>query len=144
MNRRRDMRSRYFAYYIIILTLALSLLSGCARTEEVAKGILGISTKSLEDLRPQAIKETINADLNTCYSNSLEILNKSKMYIYRQDREKGVIAVYLSETDTTPVGIFFTKIDDRQTLIEITSRSLYAKESAATELLSELIISLTQ
>jgi len=130
--------------YILILCLALSTLVGCARTKEVARGFLGISTKNLEDLRSEAIKETIYADLDTCYTNSLEILRKSKSYVYTQDRKKGLIAVYLSETDTTPVGIFFTEIGNRNTLVEISSPSIYAKESVATELLSKLLISLAK
>jgi len=130
--------------YILILCLALLTLVGCAGTKEAAKGFLGISTKNLEDLRPEAIKETIYANLDTCYTNSLEILRKSKSYVYAEDRKNGLIAVYLSETDTSPVGIFFTEIGKRNTLVEISSPSHYAKESVATELLSKLLISLSK
>ncbi len=137
------MISRYCTY-ILVLCLGLSTLVGCARTKEAARGILGISTKNLEDLRPEAIKETVYADLDTCFTNSLGIMRRSKSYVYLEDRMKGLIAVYLSETDTTPVGIFFTEIGNRNTLVEISSPSLYAKESVATELLSELLISLTK
>ena len=137
------MRLKYLAW-IFVLSFVVSSLTGCARTKEAARGILGISTKNLEDLRPEAIKETIYADLDTCYTNSLEILQSSNSYVYTQDRKKGLIAVYLSETDTSPVGIFFTEIDNRNTLVEISSPSLYAKESVATELLSKLLISLAK
>jgi len=133
-----------YCTYILVLCFGLSTLLGCARTKEAARGILGISTKNLEDLRPEAIKETIYADLDTCYTNSLEILQKSNSYVYTQDRKKALIAVYLSETDTTPVGIFFTEIGNRNTLVEISSPSIYAKESVATELLSKLLISLSK
>ena len=41
------------------------------------------------------------------------------------------IAIYLSSTDTTPVGIFFTEESKTSTLIEISSPSTYAKEEVA-------------
>jgi hypothetical protein len=39
-----------------------------------------------------------------------------------------MIAIYVSETDTTPVGLFFKEIDKSNTQVEVSSPSTYAKE----------------
>jgi hypothetical protein len=49
-------------------------------------------------------------------------------YIYAEDAKKKMIAVYISETDTTAVGLFFSPIDANNTEIKISSPSTYAKE----------------
>jgi hypothetical protein len=49
-------------------------------------------------------------------------------YIYVKDIKKHMIAIYVSETDTTPVGLFFKEIDKSNTQVEVSSPSTYAKE----------------
>jgi hypothetical protein len=49
-----------------------------------------------------------------------------------------MIAVYVSESDTTPVGVFFKGVDNSNTEISVSSPSLYAKELIAKILSLEL------
>ncbi len=124
---------------IIGICLSISFI-GCAAIKETAKGIAGVSTDVLEKNRKDATKKTFPYDYNTCYSKAKETLEKSSYskaeekldnsgsYIYCQDRKKNLLAIYVSEEDTTPVGIFFTEIDKTHTQIEVSSASTYAKE----------------
>ncbi|MCU0666464.1 MAG: cohesin domain-containing protein [Candidatus Omnitrophica bacterium] len=115
------------------LVMAVILLSGCAKVKEAAKGFAGISTEQLEQSRGNAIKNTVAYDYDTTLKEVQSALNKAKAYIYAQDPKKQMIAIYLSETDTTPVGIFLTK-NGQSTVIEVVSPSTFAKESIASAL----------
>lgn len=110
-----------------------TVLLGCATIKEMGKGFAGISTKVLEDKRKDALKKSFTLDYNSCYSKVKDILNKKgkESPIYAQDSRKKMIALYLSQTDTTPIGIFFTEETKNKTLIEVSSPSIYAKEFIA-------------
>lgn len=112
---------------IIILMITL-ILTGC----ETTKCVLGISTKELEALRPQAIVKVVDYDLNTAYDKTLKALKEIDSYIYKKTHL--MLAIYKSQTDTTPVGIFFKQIDTNKTRIEISSPSTAAKEYIADKL----------
>jgi len=118
------------------------VLFGCASIKEGVRGILGISTKSLEEARNTAVTQTFKGDYNNCYNKTIEILRDMHAYIYAKNPKKDLIAVYVSAEDTTPVGIFFKKIDENNTQIEVSSPSAYAKEHIATKLFPDLVISL--
>jgi hypothetical protein len=120
-----------YRWRIILLGFSLWLsvsLVGCITVKETAKGILGVSTKALEDNRKDAIKKTFNHDYNTCYSRTKEVLKENKVYIYCEDPKKNLLAIYISQEDTTTVGLFFKAIDQTHTQIEVSSGSTYAKE----------------
>lgn len=130
--------------------LLITVLSGCSIIKEMGKGFAGVSTQVLEDKRKDALKKSFALDYNDCYAKVKDILAKDtsakgtldkgsdKPYIYSEDTRKEMIAVYLSETDTTPVGIFFTKESAINTLIEISSPSIYAKEEIAKRIFTGL------
>ena len=59
----------------------------------------------------------------------MDVLALNRCYVYANDPRKDLIAIYVSEEDTTPVGIFLKSIDANTTLIEISSPSTYAKET---------------
>ena len=113
-------------------------MSGCATITEGAKGIAGISTKSLEDSRKEAIVKTVNDDYQTAYNKAKEVLVNTGSYIYAEDTKKKMIAIYVTKEDTTPVGIFFKEIEANKTQIEVSSPSTYAKELIATRLFKVL------
>jgi len=119
-----------FAFCIVILIFAFCILNfiGCATLWEGAKGFAGVSTKALEDNRKTAITKTFNYDYFTCYTKTLDILKSMRAYIYTQSIKKHMIAIYVSEQDTTPVGLFFKEIDATNTQVEVSSLSTYAKE----------------
>ncbi len=119
------------------------LLSGCATIKEMGKGFAGVSTQVLEDKRKDALKKSFALGYNDCYAKVKDILAKNILvkdglgkednapYIYAEDPKKKMIAIYVSQADTTPVGIFFTEEAGGSTLIEISSPSTYAKEEIA-------------
>ena len=78
-----------------------------------------------------AIKEIFNYDYDSCYVEVKEMLLERDSYIYAEDSEKQMIAIYVSQSDTTPVGIFFKEIDSGYTQVEVSSQSTYAKETIA-------------
>jgi len=119
------------------------VLWGCATIKETGKGLLGISTRSLEKARVDAIIKTFHYDYFTCYTKTLDILKGMDAYIYMQNIKKHMTAIYISEEDTTPVGLFFKEIDATNTQVEISSPSTYAKEFLAKNVFSVLDKSVT-
>ena len=90
---------------------------------------MGVSTKVLDDNRAGAQMQEFPLDQSTCYAKTKEALVKIGAYIYHKDQ--GMIALYVSETDTTPVGIYFTSMGPTQTKLEFSSPSTFAKEFIA-------------
>ncbi|MDP2941340.1 MAG: hypothetical protein Q8N85_03685 [Candidatus Omnitrophota bacterium] len=110
------------------------LAAGCARLKDAGKCFVGISTQALEDGRKKAVRKSFHYDYETCFTKVKAILKSRKTYIYAQDKAKGMIAIYVSELDTTAVGIFFKAVDAQNTEIEVSSSSTYAKETIAQEI----------
>ena len=127
-------------WQILIFAFCILNLFGCASLKEGTRGILGISTKILEDERPDAIKKTYNYDYNTCFKKVADFLKEKGSYIYTQDPGRELLALYVSEEDTTPVGVFFKEIDAQNTQVEISSPSTYAKELIAQRIAAALEI----
>ncbi len=117
----------WISFGICALCFVISAL-GCGTIKEVAKGFMGVSTRSLEKARKDAIIKTFNYDYFTCYNKTLDILRRMQAYIYIQSIKKHMLAIYISEEDTTPVGLFFKEIDATNTQVEVSSLSTYAKE----------------
>jgi hypothetical protein len=124
------MRRRRVWLLVIGYWLLVSLL-GCSIIKEVTRGFVGISTKALEDARGQAITKTFKYNYNTCYDKVKAALTAIGSYIYAEDKNKHMIAIFVSKTDTTAVGIFLKEIDANNTQVEVSSLSTYAKETVA-------------
>ena len=129
-----------FKSWFVILLFAFCIFNfmGCASLKEKYKGFLGISTKVLEDARGKAITKVFNYNYNTCYDKVKAGLTEIGSYIYAEDKNKHMIAIFVSETDTTPVGIFLKQIDANNTQVEVSSQSTYAKETVAKNIFSVL------
>jgi hypothetical protein len=112
-------------------------LGGCSGLKEATRGFAGVSTKVLEDTRPGAIKKDFSGNLGEVHGKIREILKKEGSYVYKDDLTRNFIALYLSEEDTTPVGIFLTEVDNN-TRVEVSSPSTYAKEFIANIIFSSL------
>lgn len=125
-------------YWVIGYWLLVIGLAGCATVTEGAKGFAGVSTKTLEDSRKDAITKTFNHDYFTCYTKTSDILKRIGAYIYAQDVKKHMFAIYVSGQDTTPVGIFFKEMDAAHTQIEVASPSIHAREFIAARLFAAL------
>lgn len=113
------------------MIFAVFLLSGCAGVSESIKGFAGYPTRILEQNRGRAIVKTLDYDYFTAYTKITDILKWGNTHVYIQDIKKHLIALYVSEDDTTAVGIFFTEKSENQTQIEISSPSVYGKEVIA-------------
>lgn len=116
--------------YCVMILLSCSILGllGCESLKEGTRGFLGISTRALEEARKDAIIKSFNYDYTTCYNETLKALKHMRAYVYKKDNPGHMIAIYVSEYDTTPVGLFFKEIDKTDTQIEVSSQSNYAKE----------------
>lgn len=117
-----------FGVKVICVFLFFIFISGCASIKEAAEGIAGVSTKAVEDGRGNALKKSFNYEYAECVKEVRKILSAAHCYIYADVPKKELIAVYISESDTTPVGIFFKKIDAGSTQVEVSSPSTFGKE----------------
>lgn len=133
---RFEVRSSKFEILVVGsgLCLMLGILSGCASLKEVARGVAGISTKVLEEGRKDAITGTVQLGYEACFAKTIESLEKQGAYIYSEDMQKQMIAFYVSDKDTTPVGVFLKEIDAQNTQWEVSSPSTYAKDLFAKNL----------
>lgn len=143
---------------VLSMVLAVGLLAGCSGLNEAVKGFAGVSTKVLEDNRGNALKKEFAYDLITAHVKIREILrdytyattstdeeatvSSNQVYVYSDDLHKDLIACYLSQTDTTPFGIFLTETANNKTLVEVSSPSTYAREFVAKFLFAGLSDSL--
>jgi hypothetical protein len=109
-------------------------ISSCSILKENIKGLFGVSVVALEESRVNAIKKTFSRDYTGLYTEALDGLKSIGVYIYTQDIKKKLIAGYVSDTDTTPVGIFFQEIDKNNTQVEVSSPSTAAKEFISNKL----------
>jgi hypothetical protein len=130
------------AKFILVIAgcFLITGLLGCVTIKEMGKGFMGVSTQVLDEKRPEALKKSFAMSYNDCYIKVKDILNTKdkESVIYAEDFDKKLIAIYLSSTDTTVVGIFFTQDSAISTLIEISSPSTYAKEEIANRIFSGL------
>lgn|GEM_PF-642965 len=127
--------------HLILLALSIVVLAGCASFKETGRGILGISTKEIEAKRQTAVKKVFTCDYKTAYDKTLVALANMGSYVYT--KKDDLIAIYVSEENTTVVGIFFKAIDPLNTQIEVSSPSTYAKELVAKKLFGRIDLLLT-
>ena len=118
--------------------LIVALLCGCASMKEGIRSIASCSTRELENSRENSIKKVFKWDYFTCYAKAREALTGIGAYIYAEDKKKDLIAIYVSENDTTPVGLFFQETDNLHTQIEISSPSSFARDLIAEKIFSNL------
>jgi len=118
-------------YKIISGVLIVLLLGGCAGMKEACRGVAGISTKVLEEHVSEAIAKEFTFDLATCKLKVRQALVAAGAYIYAEDAQKQLVAVYVSESDTTPVGLFFKEKEKSRTQVLFSSPSSYARELIA-------------
>lgn len=108
--------------------LALVLLGGCLSCREATRGFLGISTRELERLKPFGLSRQYGLGDAASRQAVEKALSGMGAYVYSRDGKKRLIAVYVSEQDTTPVGIFFEPAQDDGTRVTVSSPSTFAKE----------------
>ena len=119
---------------IALLSYCIVGFLGCASLKEGIKQFLAISTKEIENVRDEAIVRIVNCDYSSCYKKIEERLAEIGSHIYA--RRQDLIAVYISQTDTTPAGIFFKEIDEHKTELAIASPAKDTKEYLAENIFS--------
>jgi hypothetical protein len=120
-------KSAVFAAMCCVVVMA----AGCAGLTEAGRGIAGVSTKVLEDGRKNAIKRSFAVDHAKCLEIVNGVLADSKVYVYARKDAQKMIAFYMTQADTTPVGVFFTVKGPVSTEVAVSSPSRYAKEFIA-------------
>lgn len=131
---------------IIAISAVCVLLSGCATPGDMWEGFAGVSTKAIEETRPNALVKVFDYDYKTCYAKVRDVLERMpKVSIYAEKvstatEYEGMIAVYLIDPNTTPVGIFLSKVDPTHTKVEVSSESTHAKEWVAKNIFSGKVI----
>ena len=124
---------------LIGLGLIMVFVSGCGvGLKESLRGVAGISTKILEDNLSSATSKEFNLDYDAAFSKAEKIIKEIGGYIYAVDKSKNLIAIYVTESDTTPVGIFFKGLGNTKTRVLISSPSKFAKELIAGKIFSGL------
>ncbi|MDD5655344.1 MAG: hypothetical protein WC478_04670 [Candidatus Omnitrophota bacterium] len=119
-----------------VVLLSFSLF-GCSGFKEHMKGFMGISTREIEAGRQTAVTRTVDYDYGTTYKMTLEALKYLGSYVYAGDMNKHMLAVYRSETDTTPVGVYFTAMSASATRIEVSSPSTFTKNEVARRIFAQ-------
>ena len=116
---------------IFLLFSIFCFLTGCSGLKEATKGFLGVSTKSLDNARSDSLRNDFAGSLSDIHNKIKDALMANHSYIYKDAKSSDFIALYVSETDTTPVGIFLTKVGEKRITVEVSSPSTYGKELIA-------------
>lgn len=130
------MKAAKYCLIIALLSYWVVGLFGCAAIKEGGRCLIGVSTKDIEASRKDALSRSFNYGFNACYDKTQKILKDIGAYIYAKN--KGMIAVFVSSKDTTPVGLFFKELDASNTEIQVSSPSSYAKELIGDKVFSAL------
>ncbi len=115
---------------IIALFTALAVSGCCTTPREMLKIAIGNSTRSIEQARPNSLTKVVGYDYGTCYVKTETLIKKiPNLSIYAKNED--MIALYYTEVNVTPVGVFFTEMDPNHTRVEIASESPDAREYVA-------------
>jgi len=146
MKNNRKIRLSVSGYRLAVIGfgLVVSLFTGCAGVKETVRSVAGISTKEIEKSRENSIKKVFKCDYFTCYSKTQDALKHIASVVYAEDKKQDLIAIYVSQKDTTPVGLFFQEIDNLHTQIEISSPSSFARDLIAEKIFANLEASFYQ
>lgn len=118
--------------------IAFAGLCGCAHLKEGARGVWGRSTKILEEKKAEGASERLPGTQQDLFAQAEKTLLKMGCYVYTTDAQKQLIAVYVSETDTTPVGVFVEAAGGAEAAVTVSSASRDAKEYIAKRLFALL------
>ena len=122
----------------------LYFTAGCCGFKEGVRGIAGVSTKVLEDNLNNAKAKEFELDFKSCYFKAQGVLKDIGAYIYAKEKAKNLIAVYVSEQDTTPVGLFFESTAKNRTRIQVSSPSNYSRDVISEKVFSAIEKSLKE
>lgn len=123
---------------VFLIAFLCIATSAAASPADFFKGFLAVSTSELEELKKDAMVKVFPYDFDTCYEKTLSIIRKMPdTTIYAQRRD--LIAVYCTSLNSTPVGVFFEKVDQSNTKVLLSSPSSRAKDWVAANVFSEKV-----
>ena len=119
-----DIRSRLKGYLVFGIGMCFFVF-GCASLKEEGKKIWGSSISHLECSRSEGKSQEIPLSLGETFQKTEKILKGMGATVYLKDRDKKYMAAmnFQGHVDTTEAGIFFTKIEERLTRVEVASMS---------------------
>ena len=125
MNSTREFNEHKNVRIFFVLGLAGLLLSGCAHVSETAKKVWGSSISHLEAAKASGQKDVFACSPEACFKIAEEALSKIKVLVYLKDKDKRYLAAmnFKGYVDTTEAGVFFTKLSDGKTQVEVASMS---------------------
>ncbi|MEA3490128.1 MAG: hypothetical protein U9R44_07315 [Candidatus Omnitrophota bacterium] len=128
------------AYALISFSLLAFLACGCASGSFNLRSLAGINIADLEKARDKGKIKTVSLPYDTAFDKVLEILEKNKLTAFRKNRRKGyIIAIgFPKQETTTRVGIFFARLDDKNTEITLSSLSSTCLSKAENIIFGEL------
>lgn len=115
----------------MVVLWCCALAAGCAGVKESCRGVLGTSTRILEECKPQAVSRSFAFSADDCSAALEQALKDAGAYVYRRDAQKRLTAVYVSAEDTTPVGIFLEPGNPGSTKVLLCSPSSWARDFIA-------------
>ncbi len=124
----------------LLCMLVCFYLAGCSSLQEKARVIWGSSTKALNEARSTAQEQTFMCSYKECFDQVLEASHQAGYKVFIKDPRKQIIVLMNipGSIETTEVGIFFDESSDGQTLIQVSSLSFRAKQTAAAEIFDHL------
>jgi hypothetical protein len=123
---------------IILFLLVFS--SGCASLWDSPKNIVGVSVRDLQEMRVESLYQAYPAEYSDVFSAVLDVAKDEKYHVFSKSQDRGLIVLMNIPgcVDTTEVGVFLTRLGDREIKVELSSRSTPAKRAVAQRLFIDL------
>ena len=133
MNSTQEKNEHKNVRMFFVLGLAGLLFSGCAHLSEGAKKVWGSSISHLEAARASGQKDVFACSPEACFKIAEEALLKRGALVYLKDKDKSYLAAmnFKGYVDTTEAGVFFTKLKNGKTQVEVASMSPKLAQEAA-------------
>lgn len=109
----------------ICLIIGFFFFHGCASLKETGKKVWGSSIEHLEKERSRGQAQNFALSLDKCFVEAEKLITATGAQVYLKDEQKGFLAAmnFKGHVDTTQAGIFFTRLEDAKTKVEIASMS---------------------
>jgi hypothetical protein len=109
----------------ILLSIGFLFFCGCASLKETGKKVWGSSIEHLEKERSHGRVQNFALSLDRCFLEVEKLMTATGAQVYLKDEQKRFLAAmnFKGHVDTTQAGIFFTRLEDSKTKVEVSSMS---------------------
>jgi hypothetical protein len=103
--------------------VAVFFISGCASFKEKCKEVWGSSVAHLERARKDGRSSNFDLSADRCFEKTVKILEASGASVYLKSNDRKYLAAmnFKGYVNTTQVGVFFTKLSENSTQVEVAS-----------------------